>query len=218
MVRNRPTGRRTCQLCYTQVTIHASYGPKPLHRGDGLASYDTRELRPTRDTIRNRLLGAINLPAMTHTTYDPKPPTRGDTPASYETRKLRSTRDVIRKRLLGAINLRATIHANCFTRYLCGKLAKSAQRANPPNSPNSRIRRTRQTRGSAKLAKLADPPKSPISRIRRTRRGRFCPPTRFFVSLRFSAREAAMPNFGRFSAVAALKTAGATGGRFSDQR
>ena len=38
--------------------------------GDEPASCDTREALSTRTTIRNRVLGAINLPAMIHASYD----------------------------------------------------------------------------------------------------------------------------------------------------
>ena len=50
--------------------IHASHDPKPPPRGDKPASYDTRDLRPTRNMIRNRLVGAINLPATIRAVYD----------------------------------------------------------------------------------------------------------------------------------------------------
>ena len=52
--------------------MHATYNPKHSTPGDKPASFDTRQLRYTRDLIGNHLLGAINLPAVKRASYVPR--------------------------------------------------------------------------------------------------------------------------------------------------
>ena len=51
-----------CEQGYTRAWMHAM--------GDKPASGDTRKLPSTRPTIRNRLRGAISLPAVKHVSYN----------------------------------------------------------------------------------------------------------------------------------------------------
>ena len=52
--------------------MRATYDPKHPTPKDKPAGCDTRELRYTRDLIRNPLLGVINLPALICVSYDPR--------------------------------------------------------------------------------------------------------------------------------------------------
>ena len=69
--------------------MHAACDTKHPTPGNKPASYDTHELRYTRDLARNPLLGAINLPAVIRASYDPRD-LRSEPPyAGRQTRRLR---------------------------------------------------------------------------------------------------------------------------------